>query len=148
MLKKIKRNKKFLLKKRVIFFCAVFFVALAVPMGIYGAFSFVGMGKFISPIPKGMQGFVLSQQAVSLGTKAELEKLLKENNIHYTAIESASQSAVLIRLKSGEDVFFSTKKSYQFQISSLQLVLSRLTIEGKRFSRLDFRFDKPVVALR
>lgn len=48
-------------------------------------------------------------------------------------------------LDSGEKILFSKKKSLDNQISSLQLISSRFTIEGKEFKQLDLRFDRPVI---
>ncbi len=50
-----------------------------------------------------------------------------------------------VELVDNGTVIFSQNKDIEKQISSLQLILSRLTIEGKRFKSLDFRFDKPVL---
>jgi hypothetical protein len=50
-----------------------------------------------------------------------------------------------VTLVSGETILFSKKKSLEQQISSLQLISSRLTIEGKHFISLDLRFDRPVL---
>lgn len=60
----------------------------------------------------------------------------------------ATDEGYLIKVKEGEKILFSKDIDIATQISSLQLVLSRLTIEGKRFSRLDFRFEKPVVTFK
>ena len=78
----------------------------------------------------------------------DIESMLKKNNIPFVNISSFSNEAFIVKLTQGEEVIFSLRKSLDLQISSLQLILSRLTIEGKRFSRLDLRFDKPVVTLR
>jgi hypothetical protein len=44
------------------------------------------------------------------------------------------------------EVILSSKKDIGSQLSSLQLMLARLTIEGKKLKVLDFRFDNPVVS--
>ncbi|MFH1833074.1 MAG: hypothetical protein ABH816_02795 [Candidatus Levyibacteriota bacterium] len=77
-----------------------------------------------------------------------LEQILAKNNIKFDLIKLASQSSVLVILLSGEEIIFSKVKPLEAQVSSLQFILSRLTIEGKRFSRLDFRFEKPVISLK
>lgn len=50
-----------------------------------------------------------------------------------------------VRLEGDELTIFSTFKELKIQINSLQLILTRAKIEGKKISRLDLRFDKPVV---
>jgi hypothetical protein len=63
----------------------------------------------------------------------EVEKIVIEQNIYK------------ITIKNGPELLLSTKKDLNDQISSLQFILSRLTMEGKRVKSLDIRFDKPVV---
>ena len=56
-----------------------------------------------------------------------------------------SDGSFAVTLQDGGEVILSSKKDIGSQLTSLQLVLSRLTIEGKKLKRLDFRFDNPVV---
>jgi len=74
-----------------------------------------------------------------------LQSLLYKNNVPFSDVKVASDSSYIITLKDGSEVDFSSKKSTSSQISSLQLILSRLTIEGKKFKKLDLRFDKPII---
>ncbi|MDP2649928.1 MAG: hypothetical protein Q8P10_03705 [bacterium] len=74
----------------------------------------------------------------------KLETLLKQSNISFGSLSSSS-SSYFVKFKDGEEVILDSNKPLEQQISSLQLVLSRLTIEGKRFVRLDLRYDKPVI---
>ena len=46
---------------------------------------------------------------------------------------------------SGIKVFFATDKDLGLQVRSLQLVLPRLTMEGRKVSEIDLRFSKVVV---
>src|ERR1035437_5676367 len=75
----------------------------------------------------------------------QIDDLLQKSGIAFTSVESAKDSSYLVNLKDGGQVIITQNKNVQNQISSLQLILSRLTIEGKRFKSLDFRYDKPVV---
>lgn len=54
-------------------------------------------------------------------------------------------NAVTITLDNSAVILLSSQKDLQKQLASLQLTLSQLTIEGKQFKKLDFRFDKPFV---
>lgn len=54
----------------------------------------------------------------------------------------------VVTFKDGSVVILSSEKDLKLQISSLQFILSRLTMEGKLFSQLDLRFDKPVIKLK
>lgn len=131
-----KRKKLFLVSliiKIILFSLLFLFLSLVV------SFFFFQKQNLISPLPLG--------KTASEPKTANLEELLAKNNIPFSSIELASDSSFLVRLREGEEISFSPKKSITQQISSLQLVLTRLTIEGKRFKRLDFRFDKPLIIL-
>ncbi len=95
----------------------------------------------ISPIPKLGYKYKVDK------TK-ELELNLKKYNISFSQVLVATDSSFVVILQNGEKVLFSSSKPTEQQMSSLQLILSRFTIEGKRFAFLDLRFDKPVVGLK
>ncbi len=75
---------------------------------------------------------------------SRLDGLLKKANIPFSSITSSADSYTVV-LSDGGQVIVSSKKDLGVQISSLQLMLNRLTIEGKRIKSLDFRFDKPII---
>lgn len=79
---------------------------------------------------------------------SNLANLLRKSGINYSLISSSSDLSYLVKLETGEEIIFSSKKDLNSQVSSLQLVLSRLKIEGKSFKRLDLRFDQPVVVFK
>lgn len=88
-----------------------------------------------------------STEFSDMGNSVEkITDLLKKNNIETTSVVNASESAVLATLPDGQEVVFSRDKDLNQQITSLQLILSRLTIEGKRVNRIDLRFANPVVS--
>jgi hypothetical protein len=76
---------------------------------------------------------------------AKLEEALLKANIKFIKISPQNDYSFLVKLVDEEEVIFSSKKDYQSQIASLQLITKRLTIEGKRFRGLDFRYDKPMI---
>ncbi len=143
------RNKPFV--KRI-FFPAVILLAWI----IFGVFSyllvmlvFLEKQLFVSPIPilfsKSQQ---LNVYASSFLTTIAIEALLEKNQIAFENVYYMQDDTYIVLLPDGEEVVLLANKSIEQQISSLQLIASRLTIEGKRFSRLDFRFNKPVITLR
>ena len=73
-----------------------------------------------------------------------LEVLLKKANVPFSSVTSSSDSYIITLLGGGK-VIMSSKKDLTLQINSLQLMLNRLTIEGKRIKSLDFRFDKAII---
>ena len=82
-----------------------------------------------------------------LYSERDLKNMLKDKNIQYAKITYGNDLSFYIDLRDGGQVIISLNKGLENQISSLQLILSRLTIEGKRLKKLDFRFDKPVIEL-
>lgn len=129
--RKIKNN--FFKKAKVLF---SILLVLALFLGILFSFYkyFLQKGKPISP---------LAQK--ELAKQNNIEEILQKNKIEYSKISVATDSSYLVILKEGEEINLSSQKDLSAQISSLQLIISSLTIEGKKFKRIDFRFDKPIV---
>jgi hypothetical protein len=117
----------------------VFILSLLIVLGSFGILIYYKFyprsSIFISPLGK---------QKANL-QKSDIEKNLLKANITFNKITINSDSSFVVYLSDGSEVIFSSKKDIQSQISSLQFIRSRLTIEGKRFKSLDFRFDKPLI---
>ena len=77
-----------------------------------------------------------------------ISRVLKEKHIVFSGVFPFDHTSYLVKLVSGEEVLFTSTKPVVQQVSSLQLILSRLTIEGKRVLRVDFRFDTPVLTMQ
>lgn len=82
-----------------------------------------------------------------LYSEEDLKRMLRDKNIQFAKVSYGDDLSFYIDLRDGGQAIFSFNKGLESQISSLQLILSRLTIEGKRLKKLDFRFDKPVIEL-
>jgi len=87
----------------------------------------------------------LSKNQIS--SNASFEKKLKEKNISYESFSTVKDLTYKILLKSGGEVIIDPSKNIDQQLSSLQLILSQLKIEGKALKRLDFRYQKPIISL-
>jgi hypothetical protein len=84
-------------------------------------------------------------QSITSGqNESELKRLLSKYDILYTHVTS-QDDAYVITLNAKQQVFITKKKDIESQISSLQVILPRLTIKGREFRRLDMRYEKPVV---
>lgn len=70
---------------------------------------------------------------------------LQNHKIDFLGVKAEKDGTATIILKNNAKVIVSTQKDIESQIASLQLTIANLTIEGKQFQRLDFRFDRPVV---
>lgn len=134
-IKKKKNRKLFWL-----FFLIVFSISFLFLFVIY--INFFYNGQIISPIPK-----ITVNQKNNKETTNKLQEALTKNKIEFDLLSRTDQFLV-IRLKDGAEIIFSNSKNTNEQISSLQLMLSRFTIEGKRIEKLDFRYDNPVVSFR
>ncbi len=88
---------------------------------------------FISPLGK-----------QNLNTQS-VEKLLKSNKILFSSV-SLSGLTYIIKLQSNTEVKLSSQKDIGRQISSLQRILRELTIVGKPFKGIDFRFNEPIIS--
>lgn len=130
---KIKREKKINFLRTVLFFI----LPLTCLMGFYIIYSSFANKKVASP---------LSRKYVLLENE-DISRELMKSGIDYSSIERTEDSSYLIHLSGGGLALISSTKNIKIQISSLQLMLSRLTIEGKRVKFIDFRYDRPIVRL-
>lgn len=100
-------------------------------------------GKFVSPIPFSSKTKPTEKDHNT--SLQDVEKLLNTNKISFISVKNWKNSAVVINLQNDRQVELSTSKDISTQITSLQLIIERLTIEGDTFKCLDFRFDRPVI---
>lgn len=77
---------------------------------------------------------------------SQLRKDLSDVGLQTDSITQASMDATLfVQIKDGPKVYFSPQEDLKNQVSSLQLIISRLTIEKKNPTVVDFRYNKPIV---
>lgn len=86
----------------------------------------------------------LSKDQTSAGIK--IQKILKEKKISYKSVSTSKDLTYKIVLDKDSEVIIDPKKDIEPQLSSLQLILKHLKIEGKALRRLDFRYQKPVIS--
>lgn len=89
---------------------------------------------FISPIGKN-----------NIDTK-KIEKMLEDNNILFSQVSVLSDLSYEVTISNNGQVRLSTIKGIDKQITSLQRILRELTIEGKPFKSIDFRFEEPIIS--
>ncbi len=75
-----------------------------------------------------------------------LSKALSAENIGFTNIVASPDGTLTVFLTDNGEVILSSKQDIRQQVASLQLILSSLTIEGKKLKSLDLRFDRPVIS--
>jgi hypothetical protein len=139
-----RKRKRFV--KKVMLLTMVLFVITLVSSGVAYYIFEVKLKKplYISPLPT-MQQMAHAQENDK--TYDLLQKDLKKQQIDYTNIDRGDNSYT-ITLQEGGKVTFSSQKDIMGQIASLQYILSHLKMEGREFSSLDLRFDKPVIVIK
>ncbi len=120
---------------------SIFGFLLIIVAGLLIYVNFSKKPLFIIPLPINYQ---INSESDNDQQLLALKKLLKEKNIEHTGITVSGRIFVL-NLKDKSKVILSTDKDLPTQIASLQFILARLTMESRRFSELDLRFDKPVI---
>lgn len=131
-----KRDKVRLLLKKIVF---AFFILSSV-VSISSVLAYI----FIIPQDPLFVNPVIGNKTKNTST---IEELLSKKNIKFSNV-SIRYGYYLVDIPDNGEVFIPTKKDLNSQISSLQGIIKQLTIEGKRFRKIDFRFDKPIVVLQ
>ena len=75
-----------------------------------------------------------------------ISKTLKDHKIQYKDLETTKDLKYKIKFEDNAEAIIDPKKDIESQITSLQLILSQLKIEGKAFKRLDFSYQKPIIS--
>lgn len=131
-----KQNRK---NKKYFKYVGIVFLILGISLILTSTFilfsPYVLSIKLVSPLPS----------AVKVKSE-DLNGMLSKAKIDFSSVKVSTNSSYMVNLKDGGNVIFSKNKDLQQQVRSLQIILSRLTIDGKRLRSLDFRFDKPVVS--
>jgi len=140
-----KRKRKKNKKKRIIGICLISGLFTLLIIAAWLTYSKIARRPlYISPLAKNFSVSTVSSNDKNLSLlKTNLSKI----HIDYENITSSNE-AYLVKLKDKSQIIFSSQKNIGPQISSLQFILTRLTMEGKGFNELDFRFDKPVIRLK
>jgi hypothetical protein len=128
-----KKQKKRAYKKRL--GILLIFIGLLLVNFILIYLAFLEKPKpIISPLSKNQQTSI-----------KQIELSIKNKNIEYISVSTQKDSNYIIKLKNGAEVILDSGKNIDQELSSLQLILSQLKIEGKTLKRLDFRFQKPII---
>ena len=105
-----------------------------------GIWWFIRMhASLLSPLPKAVvaknENHLLDQ----------IQSLCTKQNLSCQDIVIHTDQTATMTIDGGEIVILSLRKDLTSQITSLQLTSKQLTMNNKRFRRIDFRFDKPVL---
>lgn len=145
--RKVKKEKVHVTKKYILYGVVGIASLSVVSFGVIHIAAIIQKPLFVSPVPKQAPLVLHVPKEEKDITGEAIIGLLAKNNISVASF-SAKPQYYHLSLTTGEEVLFSKEKPLDIQLSSLQLVLSQLTIEGKKLQTIDFRFDKPVVLFR
>jgi cell division septal protein FtsQ len=72
---------------------------------------------------------------------------IKESGLKVDSIDIVSPNMIRLLLD-GSIVYVTTEKNIEIQNNQLVKIIEQFSIEGKKFSSLDLRFDKPILKLK
>lgn len=75
----------------------------------------------------------------------ELVNQLAQNDLGVGYINFLDEQTIEASLSSGIKVLFSTKKDIKREVASLQLILARFRIEGRKVNKIDLRFNNAFI---
>ena len=79
---------------------------------------------------------------------SDLKRMIDKQNIIFDTLKETSISGLIIgEMREGPKVYFSKNQDAYWQVSSLQLILARLTIDNKKPKLIDLRQARPIVKL-
>jgi len=129
-------KKKLILALLLVFFLAIIFLLYQASKTIISILPTINLSKnekIISPID--------NDHGID-----SLKQRIQDKNLKISTLKISTESGILVgEIKNGPTVYFSTSKSAESQASSLQLILSRLTIDNNKPTFIDLRFAKPIV---
>lgn len=135
-------RKRRLSKENPFYKIKIIFLTLLFISSIVVGFSYLYINNYFSAAYDYINPLSLNRNSFQILIEDDLEK----SKIGFSKVIVNKDDSITANLKNGGSVIFSSKKDLESQITSLQLILSRLTIEGKKLKTLDFRFDNPVVS--
>lgn len=81
-----------------------------------------------------------------LAEAGDLSDVLSENNFIMESLSESTSSGVFIgKIKDGPRVYFSKNRDPKWQVKSLVLILNKLTIDNKKPTLVDLRYEQPIV---
>jgi len=80
-----------------------------------------------------------------LKVSLQLLKKIEELNLKVETIDIKNEDMILFNLKDNQEIIFTSKKDIEKQFFPIPVILKQLKIEGRRFKRIDVRFDKSII---
>jgi len=129
-------------KKLIILVCSGTVGLIVLGFALFFYFSFFFTPELLRPIPAQVQSATISVEQENI---QEIQRKLYAADIESDEITHLPDGNYSIKLTENGEVILSQSRNISTQIASLQVIMQRLTMEGRRFAKLDLRFDKPVI---
>lgn len=78
----------------------------------------------------------------------KLRDFLEREKITFKDFAYIDNTHYKIILDDNKEILISAGGDMREELSSLQYILSRLTMEGREFARLDLRYEKPIIVFK
>ncbi len=132
--------KKAVIKKKLLHLIILFFIIIVLVFGGILLWLFKPLNLKAINLTSGK----LFNPAINNNYLILLNQLAKEH-INITYLNYLDEETAMASLSSGVKVIFSLKKEPISLVTSLQLILSRFRIEGRKVNKIDLRFKNPIV---
>ncbi len=104
------------------------------------------VGNFVASTFTKLKPQVASKSAEPLTNEEKLKKILLDRSVLTVAsITNVSNNFLEVHSADGSVIFFSLKKDFAEQVTTLQSLLAKAKIDNKSLKKADFRFSKIVV---
>lgn len=143
-----RRRKKSFPIKKILLFCAIVFLVFLLFSSVWSILpqvkGYLTNQWYISPLAS---DFSITDLQNKQDSADNIKKRVTDAGFSVNKIEEYNDYFTVTLDPEGK-VLLSKKKPVDRQISSLQLISSRFTIEGKHFVQLDLRFDRPIIIVK
>ena len=80
-----------------------------------------------------------------LKVSLKLIKKMEDLNLKINTVDIENQDMILFNLNDNQEIVFTSKKEVEKQFFPIPIILRQLKVEGRKFKRIDVRFDKPII---
>lgn len=134
------RRRKF--PKRIFFLITLLLLGGVVIVFVYKNY-LRGSADVVRPIPLNLSFNLPVKEDEKIG---QVRSYLKKEKIESKEIKLEPDLGIIIKLDGNGEIYLS-EENYPAELASLQVILKRLTMEGKSFKRLDLRYEHPIIVL-
>lgn len=136
----IRRKRK--APKKVISLILLLVCAAALVFAVYYWFS-MHKSSLLRPVPLGLSLNLPVREDERI---SKIRSELESKKIDTEVIRVDPDLGIVVKLEDNGEIYLS-EENYPAELASLQVILKKLTMEGKRFKHLDLRYERPIIVL-